>query len=232
MVDRKDGKKVGLGEGEEDKKPKFMTAELVIDSTRPEKVKIGTLPRQLPRGTSLPVKATGDDLESGIKEVYFFVGKPTAEDKPPKEAELVKAQRPTDKEPAWTANLPLPADKKGTLEITVQFINEANLSAFDTVKLELIDPPAPVGNLRVKVLYDERLQPEAEVVVTDGKTTLSNPERIKEGPEAGTVLFKNVPPGPYRVIAVKKENRKINGEASVTVEANKTTTAEVKISFK
>jgi hypothetical protein len=126
----------------------FFRGTFIFDDSPPEDVHFAPakdFPRQLVRGDPLPIKAAGKDPESDIREVFFFVGKPVKNKagnmEPPPNVEVVKAEKLAGPEPAWWgAVLPIPSDKKGTFDVSTQFVNGAGLSSVATIKIELVEP--------------------------------------------------------------------------------------------
>ena len=220
--------------------PGVQPAEVVLmfDDTPPIKVKFAApkeFPRQLVRGEPLPVKATGSDPESGIRRAVFFLGKPVVNkdghpELPPK-VEVVKGELSPGPEPkTWTAKaaIPLPDAKKGmVMDISVQFVNGANQSTFDTIKIELIEPGSGDAKLAGKKLKIEGTvvqggiaQPNLEVVLRDDKGAVKGTTKtatgLVKGSARGSFTFINVPPGVYTVSATNSAS-KSRGRADVTV---------------
>jgi hypothetical protein len=200
---------------------------VTFDGTPPENVKIvaGDLPKQLRRGDPIPLKATGNDPQSGISEVVFFAGKLPADGKIPPTAVQVKGTPPAGKETAWTARLPVPTDTKGTAEVSVQFTNRVGLSATDTITIQLVDapPPSKTTSIEGTIRVGDLAQPNLTVYLRDPQGV----EKDKTTTDAaGKYLFKDVPPGSYRVTASKAAGSK--GETAVTVtEGQKKTGVDV-----
>ena len=106
---------------------------VTFDSSDPDVTALGVLglpaekgkKNQLLRGKPLTLYARVEDEQSGIKEVVFFVGKPTAEGGLPAGVEPVPGVlAPADpkakgdaKEPMWLAQLPVPTDKPGKVPV-------------------------------------------------------------------------------------------------------------------
>jgi hypothetical protein len=109
------------------------TEKVVLDGTKPEGVRIVDLPKkEAAPGSLFRLTATGEDLESGIREVVFYLGKPGPNGEAPPGVERVKAQY-EEKARVWAAELTAPADPPGPFFVTVQFTNGVGLSASDTV---------------------------------------------------------------------------------------------------
>jgi hypothetical protein len=196
---------------------------LVVDSTPPEKIKFGELPKKVVKGKGLPVTATATDPESGISQAVFFLGA-LKDGKPPMEVVLVKGRRLADEPTVWAADLPLPPDKKGPVEITVQFTNGAGLTATETQKVELTDA-VPVGHIKGKVVEGDRPQAGVDVVLKNDKAEVKGTTKTND---KGEFSFENVMPGAYKVSSAKKAS-KTKGEEAVTVEVDKTKEVTIKL---
>jgi hypothetical protein len=202
--------------------------ELILDDTPPEGVKLLALPAEAQKGTILAVKAVGDDPESGIDRVYFFLGRLEDGKLPPKVVPI-RAERVGPKSTVWTAKLPLP-EVKGPQPITVMFHNAAGLSAHDTGTVELLDTdPAKTGLGRIegKVVEGPRPQGDLEVVLRN----LKDKELAKTKTKAdGSFEFDKVYPGEYRVFSSKPASRR-RGTAKATVKPKETTSVTVELAL-
>jgi hypothetical protein len=208
------------GEGHE---VRMASQRVVLQDSPPERVQLIDLPRQAPPGTLLPVRATGTDHVSGIREVRFFLGKPVA-GQVPAETPTFSGTPADGNRALWSARVPLPAARKGPVEVSVQFRNGVGLSTFATGQVELsasgdvaAAKPAP-GHIRGRVLEGPRPQAELEVVLKDTKGA----EKAKTATRAdGSFAFEDVPPGKYQVSTHKPLSQR-KGEMPVQVEAEKT----------
>lgn len=179
-------------------------APLVLDATPPGSVRLD-LPPRVKRGTLLKLAAHGLDPESGIETVQFYLGSPLG-DQPPKGGVSIVARPSPDAPNRWEAQLPLPADRKGTVPVSVCFINKAGLSRWETVPLELLDDdPARIGPgvLLGKVTEGDRPQPNLDVLLLDEKGR--EKARTRTRPD-GTYQFDNLAAGRYQVYCVKPES--------------------------
>jgi hypothetical protein len=188
---------------------------------------------QMPPGQPLRLVATGDDPESGIQQVVFFLGKPTADLKVP-EMVLPVEGVPDVKKTTWKAELPAPSDKGGVVAVTAQFTNGAGLKSFGMIEIRLVPPPppAPPGpppkpSIEGTVVDDGgRAQPGLKVTLTDAQGVAKETTTTDT---AGKYLFKDVAPGSYRVTAAKTASS-TNGETAVQVlEGQKKTGVEVRL---
>jgi hypothetical protein len=180
---------------------------VTFDGTKPENLKFLDFPKQLERGSELPVRATASDPESGIKSVAFYIGKPGPDGKPPATAVLVPGKLLDPKTGVWVASLDAPTDQKGKTEVTAQFTNGAGLVATDTVKIELIDPGAgaagagKAASIAGKVFVGDRPQPDVAVELRNAAGAVLD---TKATDKDGKFLFKDVAPGTYKVFSSKR----------------------------
>jgi hypothetical protein len=235
---------------EDDKRvlaPKFNTAlvdggepdikrSVVLDGTPPEGVKfVDDWPKSLPRGKSLPVSAVGKDPESGIKEVFFFVGKLTPEGKVPPNTNLIPGTELDKEKGLWGAVLDAPTENKGRFDVTVVFVNTAGMPASDTVKIELTDSGKggkdgggsasisgklvdPAGRLQGKGILVELRDADGKVkdtTMTDDKSAYT---------------FKDLAPGTYRVGGLRTANNTKGATVVQVKEAEKKVDVDVKMS--
>jgi hypothetical protein len=217
-------------------------ATLVFDDTPPENVLFllpnKDNPKQLERGQPLKVLATASDPESGISRAVFFLGKPVVKDgvqELPPNVETVPGELSLrDKSVEATAFLPLPTDKKGVMDVSVQFVNGADQSTFQTIKIELVDPAAggAAAGKRFKiagtVIQGTSLQPNVDVVLRDEKGAVKATTRTGKDDKRGIYTFINVAPGVYTVSASNTASR-TKGQTPVTVEASDVSDVEIKL---
>jgi hypothetical protein len=203
--------------------------DLHVDDTAPplEEVLFGKFPKRLVKGKTLPVSLTADDAESGIARVDFVLGKPGPDGKIPPEAPRTPAIKTVA---GWTADVPVPTDKKAPLEITAEVENEVGLKSVKTVRIELVDPPK--GSIEGIVERGGRPQPEVPVTLRDAKGEVKG---VAKTNAQGKYLFENVDPGAYRVIAAKPDaGAGTAGASSVQVQPNvtKAVTADITLQRK
>jgi hypothetical protein len=214
-------------------------APVVLDASPPEIDEFGSAAKKLLRGAPLPLAAKGDDPQSKIREVIFFDGKPVADPKQPdvyrRPPDAVFAVgKPVDEgRTTWEAELPVPTDKKGAVYVSVEFVNQAGLKKIDTIKVELVDPPAAApgaaakgGSIEGTVRVGDRPQPKVPVVLLDA----AGAARDKATTDAkGVYAFKDVPAGSYRVTASKGAEN-VRGETTVQVkDGDKKTGVDIKL---
>ncbi len=190
-----------------------VTRAITVDDTPPRAVRFLDLAAQAKHGTTLTVQALGEDPESGISEVFFFLGKP-ADGKVPPNTAVFPAQPRDASKTWWTAPVPLPPDKKGAQEISVRFVNGAGRDSFATGTVELLDQePIKPAEVRGTVSEGERVQPDLDVQLLDEKG--NEKAKVKTGPD-GTFRFEGVAPGKY-VVKTSKPAARRKGQANVTV---------------
>ncbi len=213
-------------------------AEVIFDGA-PAKLKFVGFPKQLERGAPLPVKALTPVPESGIKEVVFFLGKPSPDGKAPPDAVKVRGLRVDDKAldaktGLFEARLDAPTDAKGKVDVTAQVTNGAGLVATETVQIELIPAkgaaggaaPAGKASIEGKVVQGDRPQPNLPVLLRDAAGGVKDTTMTDD---KGGFLFKEVLPGTYRVFA-SKTGDSTKGETIVQVqEGQKKTDVSVSI---
>jgi hypothetical protein len=217
------------------------TMKIVLDDSPPEDARIRSVgglaipapdqrdkPIEILKASSFEIVAEALDKESGVAEVLVFLGRPV-DGKPPQGVTPLRAQPINDARTRWKARLPL-ADRIGIVEITAEFKNAVGLCSFDTVALDVRNPKPPDqpgtdkhGKIVGKVTEGGRLQKGLEVSLKDDKGIDKAKTKTRDD---GTFVFDDLPPGNYKISAVK-EFSKSKDEKTVTVEAGKTTTADL-----
>jgi hypothetical protein len=201
-----------------DETQKIISAEttVTLDATPPDNVRFTNPEKTKPvrKGTLLAVAASGIDEESGIQGVQFFIGKPTPDHKAPPTAVLVKGTK-NPKDGTWTADLALPAEGKGLIDLGVIFTNGAGLVSSATVPVELVEATAAAAakaSIEASVFEGDRPQNDLPVVLKDAKGQVKDTLKT----EKGKVLFKDLAPGDYRVSSLKTASN-TKGETAVTL---------------
>ncbi len=209
---------------------------LTLDRTPPVNVTLVSA-KSGERGTVLKVSASGQDAESGVTKVIFFVGDaPGADGKAAPGGKVVvkTLDAPTTDKVEIAAELPLP-DVKGRVQIGVRFINVLGMATDKVEEVDIVDPPKPkdkeagatTGTIKGKIAQgggnQVRPQPGLKVELRGAdnkpiKTTTTNDE--------GKYEFKDVPPGDYTVFSIKPIDAGAKGEKGVTVKAGETTDAK------
>ncbi len=181
----------------------FAARRLVLGESAPAEVRFVGAPAKAWRMAPVALRARGSDPVAGIKEAHFFVGQP-ADGKVPAGAKTTPGTALDKEKTTWGAKLPLPADRKGPLDVSVRFVNGLGLSTFATTTLELVevDPglTAP-GKIVGKVSYGTTPQQGLEVILRDDKGAQKGKTATKAD---GGFAFNDVPPGRYRVSSTKR----------------------------
>src|SRR5262249_22030109 len=165
----------------------------------PDKIAFQNVPTKVFKGTKMPVKAVVTDPESPVMKGQMFFGA-LQEGKLPKDAKPIEARRLSKDEDIWTAELPLPDVKTpAALDLTAQFTNAAGLTATQSIKVEVVDPPPPSGTVAGKVVEGDRPQAKQDVKLADDKEVKATAKTN----DKGEFLFENVKPGPYKVLCQK-----------------------------
>lgn len=193
------------------------TLTVLFDDSPPASVKLVDVPKYALKGAPLEIRAVGAVPAAGIKKVAVFIGRPV-DGKLPPNAVLTDA-RPLDvSRTSWGVKLPVPDDKKGPLDVSVQFVSGVGLSSFDTATVEVVDTiPIEPGQLQGKVVEGPRPQPGLDLIVTDSKG--AEKARAKTD-NSGRFAFPSLPPGPYRIICLKP-TPPTRGEAQAIVTPGK-----------
>jgi hypothetical protein len=191
----------------------------------PHLISIVDLPDTQVKGQPLRVAASVQDKETGIKRVVFFVGPPPGPDGK-RAAEPVKVEG-VKQANLWTAELPLPAEAKGLMQVGLVATNEVGLEVTETKNIKLVDAPPPAGNLHVKVLRGDRPQEGLLVKLKDAE----GKEKSAEVTDAkGIAKFSKLPPGVYGVSANKPDSGTgSKGDAIGKVEVDKTTEVNINL---
>ena len=176
---------------------------VIFDDQIPEKVAFVDLPKLAQLGQPLLVKATGEDKGAGIRDVTFFLGPLGPDKKIPDGAQKVTGDIVTEKGDVWVGRLQMPADRKGTVEVSVLFTNRVGLSAMAKGMVELVDfDPVKnaLGSIQGSVVEGEISQPGLLVVLLDAK---GNKLAEKKAGADGTFAFEKLPPGKYLLVCEK-----------------------------
>jgi hypothetical protein len=155
----------------------------------------------------LHLKARAADPVTEIREAVFFLGTPS-EGKVP--AGVVRASgRPVNEERTlWECDLSVQGEDPGPIAVSVQAVNGLGLSRFDTisVNLEEKDPAlTKPGRIEGYVLEGTRPQGGLNVILSDAKGAGAGKATTDEG---GRFVFRDVPPGKYRLTCDKTSNQR------------------------
>jgi hypothetical protein len=202
---------------------------ILIDSNAPALIRFLDPPVKVKRGTTLALQAQGQDNESGVAQVVFFLGKPV-EGKIPTNAPTFPGTPVDPQRSTWTAKVPLPPDGKGPTPVSVQFVNRVGLGTFDTTIIELMETdPDSTGPSRIKgkVVEGPRGQPGLEVILRDEKGMEKGRAKTQSD---GSFLFDNLKPGRYSLFCRKPDTQR-RASAMVTVSPNKTSSVTLNLSL-
>jgi hypothetical protein len=198
-------------------------ATIMLDGTKPEGLKFVDWPTglELVRGSPLLLRARGWDPESHIAKVTFFLGEPVDDKLPPKAITspgvLLNPNAPETKM-VWEGELPIPTDKPGKFEVSVQFTNGAGLSTTETVIIKLVDAPKKGAKYEGTTItgtihQGDLLIPDVGVNLVDEKGVIRATTVSKD---KGLYKFTGVIPGTYRIVAVRPAAN-TQGQAVVTI---------------
>jgi hypothetical protein len=221
--DRLEGKPQGIQE---------LTRTMVLDGTPPQNLKwVG--PKQAFRGRPLVLQATGDDPESRISRVLFWVGRPGPDGKIPPGTEYISGKLLEGKEKIWATTLAVPLDQGAVLTVSARFINGAGLATNLTTQLPVIDPKIPVKVVAKKkasiagtVTEGDRPQVGLPVQLRDAAGKIVETTKTTAG---GAYLFKGLDPGSYRVTATKSASRTRGTKIVAVIEAETKTGVLIKL---
>lgn len=176
------------------------TQPILLDDSPPSDVAFLNPPKLAQKASTLTLQATAKDIESGISEMRFVLGKPDVDGKLP--ADALTAVGQLQSPGVWIGTLDLPADRKGTSEMTLVATNGVGLSSVKTITLEVVDmlPPIPAKVSGV-VLEGGRAQPNLTVELRDAKG--SKALQTSKTNDDGRYSFAAVPPGEYRLFCQK-----------------------------
>jgi hypothetical protein len=226
LLNEKDDTIIIKTDESKDAKDVVFSVDLILDDTAPEGLQFAKLPAKHVKGTPLPVRAFADEPETSITQAIFFIGKPVDGKLPDTKVEGELIDR---KKNLFVGQLPIP-DKKGVIEVGVQFVNETGVTATKTQKIELIDPVG--GSISGTVDLGGRGQPGVVVSLRDAEgkekgTAVTEDEKDNKADTPkdqrksnGKFKFENVPPGTYRLFANKPDSGVgTKGSTSVQVQA-------------
>lgn len=231
------GQKVELRNSpDENEQPVTMVrTDVTFDKSPPQITDLKTVPQTAVRGGQLQLRASGDDPESGIKMVRFFLGRVTDDNKVPPGAKPIKAVLANGE---WTQTVSVPNEVESPMPITVQFVNNLGMESVKDLDVPVAAkmdssasgsgaaPAGPkTGKITGSVLLGHLPQAERDVVLKDAKGT----EKTRKKTDAdGNFVFADLEPGEYQVSCSKEESGGFaKGKKTVTVEAGKTAKANL-----
>ena len=193
---------------------------VVLDDTPPVDVRFVRPPARAVRGKSLIVYASGDDPESGIRDVVFFRGRPLPDKKvPPPGTKLIPGELVEAKRKIWGVRLPIAPSERGPVVVSVRFTNRVGLSEVATREFEVGATPGPLpraaskGSIAGSVREGDRPQVGLTVQLYD---SVGKQVKTTKTAAAGKFLFRGLEPGTYRVYAAKSASR-TRGEKTAEV---------------
>jgi hypothetical protein len=196
---------------------------VVFDDTPPKNVAFlpGDPMKPPVRGRKYIIRTTGEDKDSDITKVEYFVGvEPPvagADGKMPAEPKPVMATvdpKSPMEAPAWMANINLP-EKKGVVPVFARFTNGVGLTTTAKLELDVLDPPN--GSVKGQVLYGDKPQNKDVTVWLMSKDLKTIVKDTKVNAEAKFEI-KDVPAGEYILATEQKTSAKpLQGAASVTI---------------
>ena len=202
---------------------------LIVDRTPPAGVAFVDVPKKATVlvGATITLSAVGTDAESQIDRVYFFTGEtpPAVDGKPAAGSRVILGLLGKDKlATTYTTAEPLRLpEQKGELRVGVVVFNRVGLSSVAELTLYVNTKPLPpekptTGSILGRAVQAGRPQPGLAVSLTNaaGKVV----KEIKSD-ALGKFEFKELPPGSYTVVAVKKADANASGRATVEVKADK-----------
>src|SRR5262249_27581017 len=130
----------------------------------------------------------------------------------------------------WTNKVAIP--QQGEVVMTVEFINNVNMSAVEEFKVTMNAPNVGGGNGQGKFGQIKGTVKNGDLRQPGAKVTLYLAKDRKETVEAdkrGDFSFSKVPPGTYKLTALDMFGQ-AQGSAEVTVESDKVASKDVAIS--
>ncbi len=177
----------------------------------------------------LDLFAVGTDDDSGVAGVYFFTGEtpPGPDGKPAAGSRVIPGVEVKGKPATYKTKEPLRLpEAKGELRLGVIFYNKVGLS-FSVDRTEYVSVPVvagagadkpTTGSIIGRAVQAGRPQPGLPVGLLDAAGKV-----VKEtkSDDTGKFEFKELAPGNYTVVAVKKIDANATGKATVEVKAAK-----------
>ncbi|MBA4191465.1 MAG: hypothetical protein C0467_26090 [Planctomycetaceae bacterium] len=197
---------------------------VILDNSPPGAPDFRGLPDQVKKGTPLPVTIEVSDPESGVASVSFFLGKVGPDGKPLPGTTTIPAMRTESDPTRWSATVPLPRDKTGTIDISSIAVNGAGLTSTSSVSVEGVDAiPEKPATIAGVLREGNRPQAGLEVTLSDARGMAL----FKATTDAdGKYLFPGLKPGAYMLTAEKVATRR-KATTNATATAGTTTTANL-----
>jgi hypothetical protein len=209
-------------------------SDLLVDDRAPQNPRIIEFPKKIPKGLErVPVKATVDIPESGIKEVVFIQGPPSEFDKPDVDKKTIPGKQNDSDPGVWEGMLKLDKDQSGKLVISARFTSGTGVAARSEAAEAEIDepPPAPAaaaaapqepGKIEGRVTELDYRQPDLPVYLIDlNAKDKDESVKMEKTKSDGTYEFPDLKPGKYRIYCIKKSSGR-KDDQTVTVPSGKT----------
>lgn len=205
----------------------MVQANVVFDDAAPKNPQVILPTYPATAGQSYLVKALCTASLSGVTSAEFFFGRPV-EGKMPDKTPTVAGTPVDDSNLEWYVELPIPADAKGTLPVSVQLTNAVGLSTVATATIQVQSAQqAGQGTITGKVMEGSLPQAGLTVTLSDDKGTAV--KQATSGPD-GSFTFPGLQPGKYSVSSYKESSNR-GGTAEATVTAGQTTTANISLTL-
>ena len=202
-------------------------SDVIFDEAPPQNPRVIAPTFPATAGQPYLVKALCTSSLSGVVSAQFFVGTPV-DGKIPDKTPTVSGTPVDDTRLEWYVELPIPADAKGSIPVSVQLTNAVGLSTVATTTINVQSPQqAGLGTITGKVAEGPLPQAGLTVTLSDAKGAAL--KQATSGPD-GSYTFAGLQPGQY-VVSSYKESSNRKGAAQVTVAAGKTATANVSLTL-
>lgn len=213
-------------------------ARVTLDATGPTGLRFRNLPKTALRGKPLTLTADGQDPESGVSRVVFYLGEPPADGKPlpPGKAAVgvrrpLPAARPDAQGPppaadgfrgaVYAGTLLLP-DQPGPVLVGARFTNAVGISEDVTAEVTLVNPPT-TGSLTGRVVQgvDDRPQPGLEVMLhEEGAKPDAKAVASAKTNDKGVFTMSGLKPGGYVASTSKPSDYGAKAAQRVTIGAS------------
>jgi hypothetical protein len=194
----------------------------------PGNIQIVDLPKRLPpKQAAVIVRAVATPTPDGIDSVQFFVGRPDAAGKVPPGVTPIAASAVDPARTEWIANLPLPPNTVGRVDVSVLFANKVGFSGSQTGSTVIDEESAKgegtkaaaqaPGRITGTVVEGDRPQAGLDVLLKNAAGKQIAATRTAAG---GVFAFEKVPPGTY-LVSSSKPFSQTGREAKAVVEPGK-----------
>ncbi|GEM_PF-3255190 len=202
-------------------------ADVIFDDAPPSNPRVILPTYPATAGQPYLVKALCTSSLSGVVSAEFFFGRPV-DGKMPDKTPTVPGTPVDDSKLEWYVELPIPADAKGSMPVSVQLTNAVGLSTVATATIEVQSAQqAGEGTITGKVMEGSLPQAGLTVTLSDDKGAAI--KQATSGPD-GSFTFPGLQPGKYTVSSYKESSNR-GGTAEATVTAGKTTSANISLTL-